>query len=84
MLEHGAAVNMASSHGWTPLMAAAWEGHTSIVKVLLKNDANISLVNSERRSALLLAESGGHREVVKLLETSRASAGISAGDLKKK
>jgi len=50
------------------LMAAAWEGHTSIVKDLLKHGADASLLNSERRSALMLAESEGHRNVVNLLK----------------
>ena len=31
LLESGANVNAASKHGWTPLMAAAWEGDASVV-----------------------------------------------------
>ena len=58
-------------------MAAAWEGHTSIVKDLLKHDADASLVNSEGQSARMLAESEGHRDVVKVLKNSPGSAGIS-------
>jgi aspartate-semialdehyde dehydrogenase len=45
-------------------MAAAWEGHTSIVKLLLKHGADTTLLNSERRSALMLAESEGHAGIV--------------------
>ena len=51
-------------------MAAAWEGHTSIVKDLLKHGADRSLVNSEQRSALMLAESEGHQAAAKLLKTA--------------
>ena len=48
-------------------MAAAWEGHTSIVKLLLNHGADTTLLNSERRSALMLAESEGHAGIVRLL-----------------
>jgi ankyrin repeat protein len=48
-------------------MTAAWEGRASIVKDLLKQGADASLVNRERRSALMLAKSEGHRGVIKLL-----------------
>jgi ankyrin repeat protein len=67
LLAHGAKVNVASKHGWTPLMTAAWEGHTMIVKELLKHGADTKLMTTERRSAQMLAESEGHREIVKLL-----------------
>ena len=49
LLESGANVNAASKHGWTPLMAAAWEGDASVVAELLKHGADATLVNSERR-----------------------------------
>jgi ankyrin repeat protein len=48
-------------------MTAAWEGHTMIVKELLKHGADTKLMTTERRSAQMLAESEGHREIVKLL-----------------
>ena len=44
MLESGANVNAASKHGWTPLMAAAWEGDASVEAELLKHGANATLV----------------------------------------
>jgi ankyrin repeat protein len=31
LLESGANVNAASKHGWTPLMATAWEGDAIVV-----------------------------------------------------
>ena len=49
------------------MMAAGWEGHRSIVKLLLKHGADTTLLNSERRSALMLAESEGRAGIVKLL-----------------
>ena len=67
LLAHGAKVNAASRHGWTPLMTAAWEGHTMIVKELLKHSADTKLMNNNRRSAQMLAESEGHLEIVTLL-----------------
>jgi len=48
-------------------MTAAWEGHTLIIKELLKHGADARLMNSDRRSALMLAESEGHREIARLL-----------------
>ena len=65
-------------------MAAAWEGHTSIVKLLLKHGADASLVNTEHKSALMLAESEGNREVVKALKNMPVGASIPAGGLKNK
>lgn len=60
LLKQDAPVNAASKHGWTPLMAAAWEGHADVVKELLKHGANVQAVNRENHSARMLAESAGH------------------------
>ena len=43
LLESGANVNAASKHGWTLLMAAAWEGYASVISDLLKHGANATL-----------------------------------------
>ena len=73
LLKQGAKVNARSRHGWTPLMAAAWEGHARIVEQLVKHGADVHAVNAERRSALMLAESEGHRDTVKVLQRASKS-----------
>ena len=43
LVQHGAAVNVQSQNGFTPLYMAAQENHDSVVKFLLSNGANQSL-----------------------------------------
>jgi ankyrin repeat protein len=40
-LQCGGNVNARDAHGITPLLAAIWEGHTDVVKILL---AHVSIV----------------------------------------
>lgn len=43
LIEYGAAVNIQSQNGFTPLYMAAQENHDQVVKILLGNGANQSL-----------------------------------------
>ncbi|KAI8052853.1 ankyrin repeat-containing domain protein [Syncephalis plumigaleata] len=54
-------------HHWTPLMAAAYRGHTHLVAYLLANGANVNAQDQQNRSALWLAVEQGHVQVVKEL-----------------
>ena len=68
LLKQGAQVNQASSHGWTPLMAAAWENHGEIVTLLLKAGADPTQSNTDGKTARMLAESAGNTRVVERLQ----------------
>ena len=52
---------------WTPLMRASFDGHVRLLKVLLKNAANVNLQDRDGWTALMCASQHGHSEVVKLL-----------------
>lgn len=43
LIQYGAAVNIQSQNGFTPLYMAAQENHDQVVKLLLNNGANQSL-----------------------------------------
>jgi len=51
----------------TPLIAAAFCGHTEVVRLLLARGADVHAVNSQGRSALVQAADQGHAEIVQLL-----------------
>ena len=53
--------------GYTALHAAAEEGHTAVVRVLLGAGANVRALTTEEESPLFLAASAGHLEIVKAL-----------------
>lgn len=53
--------------GWTPLMMAASEGLSSVVKVLLSRGANVAIEGDHGFTALLLAASDGYLDVCKML-----------------
>jgi hypothetical protein len=72
LLAKGAEPNPAN--GWTPLMYAAFKGHTETVRLLLDNRARVDAVTDNGTSALMLAAMEGHREVVELLLAKGANA----------
>ncbi|HEY0138859.1 MAG TPA: ankyrin repeat domain-containing protein, partial [Nannocystis sp.] len=51
----------------TPLIAAAFCGHTEVVRLLLARGADVDAVNSQGRNALVQAADQGHAEIVELL-----------------
>jgi len=63
----GADVNLAAVNGITPLMAAAYGGHTEFVGVLLDKGANVAAVDRLQKNAMTYAAGEGHTAIVKLL-----------------
>ena len=69
------------ARGMTPLMIAASFGHPRVVRVLLNNGADLSMVNDDGGTALHGSAEGGYLEVTKLLVKAGADldARISPG-----
>ncbi|KAK7873690.1 hypothetical protein R5R35_013224 [Gryllus longicercus] len=55
LLNAGADVNFTTSHGWTPLMDAAYNAHADVVSLLLERGADIRAKTQGARTALHLA-----------------------------
>ena len=69
LVKAGADINAKeSTESFTPLMMAAGLGQTDVVKVLLRHDADKSVVDDDQESAIDHARNGGHAEIVKLLQ----------------
>lgn len=69
LIEKGANINIReATEGYTPLMMAAGIGEVEVVKVLLRNDADTTVIDEDGDSALSHAKKKGHAEIVQLLE----------------
>jgi ankyrin repeat protein len=68
----GAHANIADEAGWTPLIGAAMNGHTSVVRSLLQAGARVAAKDRLGRSALALAKAHQHTAVVELLADAHA------------
>ncbi|KAF3931342.1 Ankycorbin [Dactylella cylindrospora] len=77
-LENGVDVLEKSESGWTALHLVAFQGHTSLVRLLLEKGANVHALSIDRRTPLHIAASQGHDAVVELLLGSWAD--VSAKD----
>ncbi len=64
--------------GATLLHAAAQGGHVNVVRFLLDNNADTSIVNSAHQTAIQLAAENGHVEVVEVLYRAGAVADQTA------
>lgn len=67
LVERGANVNVRALKETTPLMYAAFEGHSEIVHTLLSAGARVNAVNSDGRTALGDAMMNCHAEVAAML-----------------
>ena len=67
LLRDGAVADATGEYGWTPLMRAAWEGHTEAVRVLLQHGAKVSAQDAEGFTPLAAAVSRGRTEAARLL-----------------
>lgn len=69
LLARGAEVNAKTRYNQTPLMLAAQQGHTEVVKVLLEAKADPDVMDSFYKNVTALSASTerGHTEIVKLL-----------------
>ncbi|XP_064385255.1 uncharacterized protein LOC135334125 isoform X2 [Halichondria panicea] len=70
-IRRGADVN-SFRDGWTPLISAAFNGHTNCIRELLSSGAVVDLANKNGETPLMGAASGGHTDCVKELLSSGA------------
>lgn len=82
LLLTGATVDKSDLEGWTPLMNAAVDGATKLVKLLLQYGANPNIQNDRADSsaygetALIHAARNGHPDIVKLLLNAGADVNV--------
>ncbi|KAL2847153.1 hypothetical protein BJY01DRAFT_263070 [Aspergillus pseudoustus] len=65
--DSGASPDAASSQGLTPLIAAAWKGHSEAVKTLLDSGASLEASYSDGWTPLHFAAANGHLDVIRIL-----------------
>ncbi|MFO8002516.1 MAG: ankyrin repeat domain-containing protein [Marinilabilia sp.] len=75
---NGADLESTNQEGHTPLMLAAFNGHTEIVQLLIENGANVNVTYNKKLTPLHFAASGAFPETVELLLEN--GAGINATD----
>ena len=67
LLEKGADVNIANSHGYTVLHYAAAEGDAELARLCLTHGADKTLKGKDGHTAADIAEQKGHTDIVNLL-----------------
>ena len=67
LLDAGQYVNERDAHGWTGLHLACAEGHTDVVRELVRAGAALDLQNAAGRTALELAQTGRHHKTAAVL-----------------
>ena len=69
LVDGGEDINKCDQHNDTPLLMAAWKGHTDIAKYLLAcEDIDVNKVNKDKnQSPLFYASWFGHEEIVKMI-----------------
>src|SRR5262249_42064340 len=60
-------INQTSTHGFTPLMVAARDGHHAVARLLAQEGVDASHATNDGVTALLFAAKNGHEPIVKLL-----------------
>lgn len=67
LVSYSETVNQLDQYGYTPLMHAAGAGYDDIVRLLIKNGADVAYVYKNPVSPLLLAAKNGHARTVEYL-----------------
>ena len=74
LLQYGSDINSKDKKGYTSLYAAAFGGHSEVVKILIQNGADKDgQRNVAKFSPIHCAAQNGHANVVKLLLEANAS-----------
>ncbi len=60
-------INYVDDNDRTPLMWAAFNGHSAVVEFLLENGADVNAADDQNENALMLAIRGGHADIALLL-----------------
>lgn len=63
---------------WTPIMSASYNGHSTLVNVLIENGANINAHSPVDNTALQLACGEGHLQIVRMLVEAKADVNVQA------
>jgi len=83
LLKNGAAAaaDVTNVDGITPIVAAASEGHSEIVNLLVAANADVNTLDKDGTSALMAAAVRGHKDIVSaLLATKVASVNLQNTD----
>lgn len=77
LLSDGEDPNVAHQRdGWTPLMSAAFYGHTEVATALIEAGANLDRGTDDEWTPLMGAAQNGHVEIVELLLDSGANSRV--------
>ena len=63
-------LQLANNNGWTPIHAAAKEGHIEILKILMASTDNPNVANNNGLTPIRVAANGWHFGIVKILRTT--------------
>ncbi len=73
LISAGANINLQSKHEKTPLYVASEEGREAIVKLLVRNNADVNYLNGlNKTTALYIASEKGHEAIAELLIRNNA------------
>ena len=70
LLAHGAQVNVAQRHGWTPLHAAVDNRNLEAAQLLVEHGALAGVPNDDGLTPLQMAEKTGDSELIVLLQNA--------------
>uniref|UniRef100_A0A2C9LAL5 NAD-capped RNA hydrolase NUDT12 n=1 Tax=Biomphalaria glabrata TaxID=6526 RepID=A0A2C9LAL5_BIOGL len=64
-------IDVKSDRGWTALMFAARNGHTSVINILVQKGCDVNCLNASGQTALEIAQFWNHKEVASILSQYR-------------
>ena len=80
LIKTGEAIEGRNKIGWTPLHAAASNGHGLIVEILIHHQANVNALTKQQKTPLILAAANGHNNVIKELLKANVDVNYSDND----